>query len=161
MKISSIKENLTHGVEKVKATGKKALATLATVAALSGALASCDHADIHVDQKNKLVSTEFVFARAGEWPETFEVEIKKQGENCIAKIDGPLLDNHEFSGTKEAVFAELEAYFTNKAERLTRDPVSTPNQDLTFKVEQKMDALKKMYDAVVAEETIYSVEVEN
>ena len=58
----NLKENFTKGVEKLKTIPKKGIATLATVAALSGALTSCNTGKIKPD--NHIDSVESVQPRS-------------------------------------------------------------------------------------------------
>lgn len=159
MAISSFKEKVSHGLDSVKSQGKKALATLATVTALSGALTSCDNADIHVDLGEHSVSTEITFANNQE-ADLFDVKVQKVWDSCRAEIDGPLLENEEFFGTKEEVFTQLEDYFYSRALRRSMAPEDTPNWQLAQKVSDKFAALKESYDKMEAKKPIYNISVD-
>jgi hypothetical protein len=102
----NVKELLVKGVEKAKTVPKKVVATMATVAALSGVLTSCNSSEVKASGDAVTAGFEYVHSNGSADPTRYQynVEIRKVGDKCIATLDGDGFDNHEFVGTTDEVF---------------------------------------------------------
>ena len=56
----NLKDHLVKGVEKVKTASKKAVATMATVAALSGVLTSCNKSEVQTSGNTVTAGFEYI-----------------------------------------------------------------------------------------------------
>ena len=90
----------------MKTTSKKGMTTLATVAALSGVLTSCNSSEVKASGNVVTAGFEYVHSNGSADPTRYQynVEIRKVGDKCIATLDGDWFDNHEFRGTSDEVF---------------------------------------------------------
>ena len=102
----NMKDHLVKGVEKAKTVSKKAVATMATVAALSGVLTSCNKSEVQTSGNTVTAGFEYIHSNGSADPTIYQynVEVKKVGDKCIATLDGDGFDNHEFVGTTDEVF---------------------------------------------------------
>ena len=102
----NVKELLVKGVEKAKTVPKTVVATMATVAALSGVLTSCNSSEVKASGDAVTAGFEYVHSNGSADPTRYQynVEIRKVGDKCIATLDGDGFDNHEFVGTTDEVF---------------------------------------------------------
>lgn len=139
----NVKSALSNGLEKAKTVGKKTAATLATVAALSGVLTSCNYDEVKASGNTVTAGFKYEHSNGGSAEPTidqYNVEIKKVGDKCIATIDGDRFDDKTFEGEPNTVFLQVADFLTAKAEIVTQSPEVTEN------TQNKVDAMKELYD---------------
>ena len=141
----NVKEYLAKGIEKAKTVSKKAVATMATVAALSGVLTSCNNSEVQTSGNTVTAGFEYIHFNGSADPTTYQynVEVKKVGDKCIATLDGDGFDNHEFVGTTDEVFAELSDFLGGKAD------IVTQSATVTGKTLDKLEKMRSAYDSIV------------
>ena len=118
----NVKEYFENGVANIQNAWKRALAILATVGALSGVLTSCNSPDVSLE--GDTVSTSFTYLHShggSEAPDknVFKLDIKKEGDSYIATIDGPWLDNREFSGDIDQVSKNVQDFLLRRCNEIT------------------------------------------
>lgn len=140
----NVKEHLVKGVEKAKTVSKKAVATMATVAALSGVLTSCNKSEVQASGNTVTAGFEYIHSNGSADPTTYQynVEVKKVGDKCIATLDGDGFDNHEFVGTTDEVFAELSDFLGEKADLVTQ------SAQVSDKTLDKLEQMRSAYDSI-------------
>lgn len=140
----NLKDHLVKGVEKVKTASKKAVATMATVAALSGVLTSCNKSEVQASGNTVTAGFEYIHSNGSADPTIYQynVEVKKVGDKCIATLDGDGFDDHEFVGTTDEVFAKLSDFLGEKAELVTQ------SAQVSDKTLDKIDQMRAAYDSI-------------
>ena len=140
----NMKDHLVKGVEKVKTASKKAVAPMATVAALSGVLTSCNKSEVQASGNTVTAGFEYIHSNGSAYHYTYQynVEVKKVGDKCIATLDGDGFDDHEFVGTTDEVFAKLSDFLGEKAELVTQ------SAQVSDKTLDKIDQMRSAYDSI-------------
>ena len=135
----NVKEYFKNGV----AAWKRALATLATVAALSGTLTSCNSPEVKASGEAVTAGFEYVHANGSAEPTRYQynVEIRKVGDKCIATLDGDGFDNHEFVGTTDEVFWQVTNFLYEKS-------VVTQSEEVATKTKKKIEEMRVAYDSI-------------
>lgn len=138
-----LKEKLKTGVEKLKTTSKKGMTTLATVAALSGVLTSCNSSEVKASGNVVTAGFEYVHSNGSADPTRYQynVEIRKVGDKCIATLDGDCFDNHEFRGTSDEVFWQVADFLLERSSITASDEVVNKTLD-------KIDQMRAAYDSI-------------
>ena len=139
----NLKEKLKTGVEKLKTTSKKGMTTLATVAALSGVLTSCNSSEVKASGNVVTAGFEYVHSNGSADPTRYQynVEIRKVGDKCIATLDGDWFDNHEFRGTSDEVFWQVADFLLERSSITASDEVVNKTLD-------KIDQMRAAYDSI-------------
>ena len=139
----NLKEKLKTGVEKLKTTSKKGMTTLATVAALSGVLTSCNSSEVNASGNVVTAGFEYVHSNGSADPTRYQynVEIRKVGDKCIATLDGDWFDNHEFRGTSDEVFWQVADFLLERSSITASDEVVNKTLD-------KIDQMRAAYDSI-------------
>ena len=140
----NMKDHLVKGVEKAKTVSKKAVATMATVAALSGVLTSCNKSEVQTSGNTVTAGFEYIHSNGSADPTIYQynVEVKEVGDKCIATLDGDGFDDHEFVGTTDEVFAKLSDFLGEKAELVTQ------SAQVSDKTLDKIDQMRSAYDNI-------------
>ena len=136
----NVKEYFKDGV----AAWKRFWAILATVAALSGVLTSCNSSEVKASGDAVTAGFEYVHSNGSADPTRYQynVEIRKVGDKCIATLDGDGFDNHEFVGTTDEVFAELSDFLGGKAD------IVTQSGKVATKTKKKIEEMRVAYDSI-------------
>ena len=136
----NIKEYFKDGV----AAWKRVLATLATVAALSGVLTSCNSSEVKASGDAVTAGFEYVHANGSAEPTRYQynVEIRKVGDKCIATLDGDGFDNHEFVGTTDEVFWQVTNFLYEKSVNVTQ------SEEVAIKTKEKIEEMRVAYDSI-------------
>lgn len=139
----NVKELLVKGVEKAKTVPKKVVATMATVAALSGVLTSCNSSEVKASGDAVTAGFEYVHSNGSADPTRYQynVEIRKVGDKCIATLDGDGFDNHEFVGTTDEVFWQVTNFLYEKS-------VVTQSEEVAAKTKKKIEEMRVAYDSI-------------
>ena len=139
----NLKEKLKTGVEKLKTTSKKGMTTLATVAALSGVLTSCNSSEVKASGNVVTAGFEYVHSNGSADPTRYQynVEIRKVVDKCIATLDGDWFDNHEFRGTSDEVFWQVVDFLLERSSITASDEVVNKTLD-------KIDQMRAAYDSI-------------
>lgn len=139
----NVKELLVKGVEKAKTVPKKVVATMATVAALSGVLTSCNSSEVKASGDAVTAGFEYVHSNGSADPTRYQynVEIRKVGDKCIATLDGDGFDNHEFVGTTDEVFWQVTNFLYEKS-------VVTQSEEVAIKTKKKIEEMRVAYDSI-------------
>ena len=139
----NVKEYFENGVANIQNAWKRVLATLATVGALSGVLASCNSSDVRVDGDAVSAWFEYIHSHGSADPDRqhFDVKIQKVGDLCIATLDGDGFDNHEFVGTTDEVFWQVTNFLYEKS-------VVTQSEEVAIKTKKKIEEMRVAYDSI-------------
>lgn len=125
------------------AAWKRFWAILATVAALSGTLTSCNSPEVKASGEAVTAGFEYVHANGSAEPTRYQynVEIRKVGDKCIATLDGDGFDNHEFVGTTDEVFWQVTNFLYEKS-------VVTKSEEVATKTKKKIEEMRVAYDSI-------------
>ena len=135
----NVKEYFKDGV----AAWKRFWAILATVAALSGVLTSCNKSEVQASGDAVTAGFEYVHSNGSAEPTRYQynVEIRKVGDKCIATLDGDWFDNHEFVGTTDEVFWQVTNFLYEKS-------VVTQSEEVAIKTKKKIEEMRVAYDSI-------------
>lgn len=136
----NVKEYFKDGV----AAWKRFWAILATVAALSGTLTSCNSPEVKASGEAVTAGFEYVHSNGSAEPIRYQynVEIRKVGDKCIATLDGDGFDNHEFVGTTDEVFWQVTNFLYEKSVNVTQ------SEEVATKTKKKIDQMRAAYDSI-------------
>ena len=139
----NVKEYFENGVANIQNAWKRALAILATVAALSGVLTSCNSSEVKASGDAVTAGFEYVHSNGSAEPTRYQynVEIRKVGDKCIATLDGDWFDNHEFVGTTDEVFWQVTNFLYEKS-------VVTQSEEVATKTKEKIKEMRVAYDSI-------------
>jgi len=139
----NLKEKFGNGLANIQNAWKRALATLATVGALSGVLTSCNSSDVRVDGDAVSAWFEYIHSHGSADPDRqhFDVKIQKVGDLCIATLDGDGFDNHKFRGTSDEVFWQVADFLLERSSITASDEVANKTLD-------KIDQMRAAYDSI-------------
>lgn len=140
----NVKEYFKNRVEKLKTGVEKGVTTLATVAALSGALTSCNSPEVKASGEAVTAGFEYVHSNGSAEPTRYQynVEIRKVGDKCIATLDGDGFDNHEFVGTTDEVFWQVTNFLYKKSVDVTQ------SEEVATKTKKKIEEMRAAYDSI-------------
>ena len=140
----NVKEYFKNRVEKLKTGVEKGVTTLATVAALSGVLTSCNSPEVKASGDAVTAGFEYVHSNGSAEPTRYQynVEIRKVGDKCIATLDGDGFDNHEFVGTTDEVFWQVTNFLYEKSVNVTQ------SEEVAIKTKEKIEEMRVAYDSI-------------
>ena len=139
----NLKENFKNRIANIQNAWKRALATLATVGALSGVLTSCNSSEVKASGNVVTAGFEYVHSNGSADPTRYQynVKIRKVGDKCIATLDGDWFDNHEFRGTSDEVFWQVADFLLERSSITVSDEVVNKTLD-------KIDQMRAAYDSI-------------
>lgn len=140
----NVKKYFENGVANIQNAWKRAFATLATVAALSGTLTSCNSPEVKASGDAVTAGFEYVHSNGSAEPTRYQynVEIRKVGDKCIATLDGDWFDNHEFVGTTDEVFWQVSNFLYEKSVNVTQ------SEEVATKTKEKIKEMRVAYDSI-------------